>query len=101
MQGAPSATCSGVSGIAINKGAPDKDLSVEWIRSFTGIGHRENVQKAMDLSGMPPVQAWAWQDAQLVAKNPALPKLAAQAKYMFARPSANVARYTMVIHGAD
>ncbi len=92
--GTKSATCSGVSGIAVNSDAPNKDIAVEWIRQFTGIGHPENIQQAMDLSGMPPVQAWAWQDADLVAKNPALPKLAAQAEYMYSRPSAHVANYT-------
>jgi ABC-type glycerol-3-phosphate transport system substrate-binding protein len=89
-----SATVSGVSGIAVNSGSQNKDLTVEWARRFAGIGQPENIQQAMTLSGMPPVQAWAWNDPGLVADNPALPMLAAQAQYMYSRPSAHVEQYT-------
>jgi len=89
-----SATCSGMSGVSVSSNSKSKDLAVDWVRRLAGIGQHENTLQAMKLSGIPPVQAWAWNDPTLLKDNPALPKIAAQAQYMFNRPSASIVKYS-------
>ncbi|MCS6847785.1 MAG: extracellular solute-binding protein [Anaerolineae bacterium] len=91
--GVESASCSGMSGVAVGSKSKNKDLAIEWVRRLAGVGHPENTRQAMTLAGIPPVQAWAWNDPDLVKEIPALPKIAAQSKYLVHRPSASLVKY--------
>jgi ABC-type glycerol-3-phosphate transport system substrate-binding protein len=83
-----------MSGIGVLAQTKHPDLAVEYVKRFSGLRHPDHTIAALDLSGAPPVQAWAWNDPDLVAKTPVLPKIAAQAAYMAYRPSAEIDKYT-------
>ncbi len=94
LAGTTSATTAGMSGIGVLSQTKYPDLAVEYIKRFSGLGHKDHTRAALELSGAPPVQAWAWNDPELVAKTPVLPKIAAQSEYMAYRPSAEIDKYT-------
>jgi multiple sugar transport system substrate-binding protein len=94
VAGTTSATCAGMSGIGVLAQTKYPELAVEYIKRFSGLGHKDHTIAALDLAGAPPVQAWAWHDPDLVAKIPVLPKIAAQSTYMAYRPSAEIDKYT-------
>jgi ABC-type glycerol-3-phosphate transport system substrate-binding protein len=83
-----------MSGIGVLSQTKYPELAVEYIKRFSGLDCPDCTRAALELSGAPPVQAWAWNDPDLVAETPVLPKIAAQSEYMAYRPSAEIDKYT-------
>jgi multiple sugar transport system substrate-binding protein len=92
--GTVSASCSGMSGISVTSSSKHAGVGVDFLKRFAGIGRPQNTRAALELGGMPPVQAWAWNDPELIGDIPVLPQIAEQSQYLFNRPSTSIDKYT-------